>query len=256
MMFKVEDHQALQTLIDNHTISPEAQQTSSLALKAIESIIKEDVHFWHHRDELLSDLHQLPNKGIHALSICIITLFGKYKFPLQEGKEMMKVMVLQHAVKYHEVRDWIHLQDQDALTYQFLLNYCTQLEASCKQYQQAQAQSRAQLTTITAASATPSSLHTNMQSATTNVSCKRCGYTHHHVNCPAFNRVICHNKGHFTALCRKPKTSRCLTNASHRSSSRSSSTTRSSSRCCQQIPEQKQTTPQKKLKLSQRQQQQ
>ena len=45
MMFEDEDCQALQTLINNHTISPEAQQTPFLALKAIQSIIKEDVHF-------------------------------------------------------------------------------------------------------------------------------------------------------------------------------------------------------------------
>ena len=50
MMFKDEDHLALQTLIDNQTITPAAQQTPSLALKAIQSVIKEDVHFWHHRD--------------------------------------------------------------------------------------------------------------------------------------------------------------------------------------------------------------
>ena len=56
MMFKDEDHIALETLIDNQTISPGAQQTPSLALKAIHSVIKEDVHFWHHRDELLTDL--------------------------------------------------------------------------------------------------------------------------------------------------------------------------------------------------------
>ena len=50
MMFEDEDCTALQTLIDNQTISPEAQQTPSLALKAIQLVIKEDVHFWHHRD--------------------------------------------------------------------------------------------------------------------------------------------------------------------------------------------------------------
>ena len=99
---------------------PEAQWTPSLAVKAIQSIIREDVYFWHHRDELLSDLCQLPNEGIHALSTHIITLVG----------------ILQHAVKYHEVRDWIFLQNQDTLTYQSLLNYCTQLEARCEQYQQ------------------------------------------------------------------------------------------------------------------------
>ena len=84
----------LQTLINNHTISPEAQQTPSIALKAIQSIIKEDVHFWHHMDELLSDLHQLPNEGIHILSTCITTLIGKCKFSSHKVKEMMKLVVL------------------------------------------------------------------------------------------------------------------------------------------------------------------
>ena len=56
MRFEDEDHLALQTLIDNQTITPAAQQTPSLVLKAIQSVIKEDVHFWHHRDELLTDL--------------------------------------------------------------------------------------------------------------------------------------------------------------------------------------------------------
>ena len=51
MKFEDEDCQALQTLIDNQAISPEAQQTPSLMLKAIQS-----VPFWHHRDELLTDL--------------------------------------------------------------------------------------------------------------------------------------------------------------------------------------------------------
>ena len=203
-MFEDEDHQALKTLINNQT------------LKAIQSIIKEDVHFWHHRDELLTGLRQLPNEGIHPLSTHIITIIGKCKFPLHEVKEM-KFIVLQHTVKYHEVQDWICLPDQDILIYKSFLNYCTQLEARCKQYQQAQVQGRTQLTSITVALATPSSLHA--QSATTNVSC---GYTHPCVNCPAFNRECynCHNKGHFTALCRKPRTNRCPNNASHRSSSK------------------------------------
>ena len=126
MMFKDEDHLALQTLIDNQTISPDAQQTPSLVLRAIQSVIKEDVHFWHHRDELLTDLQQLPDEGIHALSMHINTLMGKCKFPLQEVKELMKLMVLQHGVKYHEACNWICLQDQSAITYQSLLNYCTQ----------------------------------------------------------------------------------------------------------------------------------
>ena len=157
-------------------------------------------------DELLSDMCQLPNESIHALSTHIIILVGKYEFPLQEVKEVMKLMVLQHTFRYHEVRDWIHLQDQDTLTYQSLLNYCTQPEARCKQYQQAEVQGRAQLTTITVASATPSSLHATMQSTTTNISCKRCGYTHPCANCPAFNHkcYTCHNKGHLLPYAKGP----------------------------------------------------
>ena len=208
MMFEDEDGLALQTLIDNQTITPAAQRTPSLALKAIQSVIKEDVHFWHHRDELLTDLRQLPNEGIHALSTCINTIIGKCNLPSQEIKDFLKLMVLQHSVKYHEAQDWIHLQDQSTLTYQSLLNYCTQLEARCEQFKQAQAQGRAQLSSITAASATSSLLLA--QSATTNISCKRCGYTHPHASCPAYNKECynCHSKGHFTALCRKPKQNR------------------------------------------------
>ena len=115
---------------------------------------------------------------------------------------MMKLMVLQHAVKYHEACNWIRLQDQFALTYQSLLNYCTQLEARCNQFKQAQVQGRAQLASITLASVSHS---LPIQSATTQITCKRCGYRHPHTNCPAFNKECynCHNKGHFTALCRK-----------------------------------------------------
>ena len=137
----------------------------------------------------------------------IITLVGKCNFPLQEAKELIKLMVLQHTVKYHEARNWICLQDQSALTYQSLLNYCTQLEARCDQFKQAQVQGRAQLASITSATALQP---LTMQSATTQITCKRCGYTHPHASCPAFNKECynCHTKGHFTALCRKPKLNR------------------------------------------------
>ena len=181
MMFKDEDHLALQTLIDNQTISPDAQWTPSLALKAIQSVIKEDVHFWHHRDELLTDLQQLPDKGMHALLTCIITLMGKCKFPLQEVKELMKLMALQHTVKDHAACNWIHLQDQSAVTYQSLLNDCTQLEARCNQFKRAQVQGRAQLASITLTSASQS---LPIKSATTQITCKRCGYTHPCMNFP------------------------------------------------------------------------
>ena len=118
MIFEGEDCQALQTLIDNNTVTPEAQQTPAQTLKAIQSVIKEDVHFWHHRDQLFSDLHQLPEEGVHALANRICATITKCQFPSQEVKDIMKLMVLQHAVKYHEARDWICLQDQSTVMYQ------------------------------------------------------------------------------------------------------------------------------------------
>ena len=111
MMSERDDCQALQTFIDNQAISPDTQQTSAIALIAIQSVIKEDVHLWHYCDQLLSNLHQLPDEGINSLSNRINTLVSKHRFPSEEIKEIMKVMALQHAVKYQKVRDWIHLQD-------------------------------------------------------------------------------------------------------------------------------------------------
>ena len=68
-------------------------------------------------------------------------------------------MLLQHAVRFHEARDWIHLQDQSQLTYASLLQYCKTLEQRCEQYQKAQIKGRAELTTLSAATATASSVH-------------------------------------------------------------------------------------------------
>ena len=118
-------------------------------------------------------------------------------------------MVLQHAVKYHEARDWIHLQDQSTLMYQSFLAHCRQLEARCKQFQQAQVQGRAHLTSIASASTSNSSIHANLQPNTKQL-CNRCGYNHSSGHCPAFNRKCfnCSNTGHFTALCRKPCSTR------------------------------------------------
>ena len=59
MMFEGDDCQALQTLINNNTIMPEAQHTPALALNTIQSVIKEDVYFWHYHDKILSDLCEM-----------------------------------------------------------------------------------------------------------------------------------------------------------------------------------------------------
>ena len=50
-MFTGENRQTLQTLIDNNTITAADQQTSILALKAIQTAIKDKEHIWHCRGE-------------------------------------------------------------------------------------------------------------------------------------------------------------------------------------------------------------
>ena len=159
MMLEGDNCQALQTLINNNTISAEGQHTPTLALNAIQTVIKEDVHFWHYCDEILSELSQLPDEGIHSLNTCITTLVNKSKFTHEDTRETLKIIILQHVVKYHEARDWICLQNQNTLTYQSLLTHCEQLEQHCKQFQKAKAHGRAELTRLFAASATTYSLH-------------------------------------------------------------------------------------------------
>ena len=121
MMFQGEDRQALQSLIDNNTITPVDQKTPKHALKAIQSCIKEEDHFWHFRDEVMSDFRQQLEEQIHALNTRITTLVNKCAFQDQQTKDTIKLMLLQHAVKYHKARDWIRLQDQTLLTYTSLL---------------------------------------------------------------------------------------------------------------------------------------
>ena len=147
-------------------------------------------------------------------------------------------MVFQHAIKYHEARDWICLQDQTILTYQSLLAHSKQLKARIEQFQQAQG--RAHLTSITSASSGKSPIHADIQS-NTKQPCSRCGYFHPCGSCPTFNHECynCHNTGHFTALSRRPCTNRHPANTpnkhresrgrSHRSHSQRRSS-RSSSR--------------------------
>ena len=78
---------------------------------AIVTTIRSKDHFWHFWDELLSDVCQLPNKVIHALNTCITTLVSQCKVPHLETQEMLKLMVLQHAMWYHKTKDCIWLQD-------------------------------------------------------------------------------------------------------------------------------------------------
>ena len=107
MMFTGEDRQALQILIDNNTITPADQCTPTLALKAIQTAIKDEEHYWHYRDKVLSDIRQQPEEQVHALSNRIITLANNCSFQDQQTTETIKIMLLQHAIRYHEARDWI-----------------------------------------------------------------------------------------------------------------------------------------------------
>ena len=124
MMFKGEDRQTLQTLLENNTITQEDQCIPSKALQAIQTTIKADDHFWHYRDEFFSDVRQQAHEWIQTLNTRITSLVNKCKFTNAPTKETVKIMLLAHAVKFHEARDWIRLQDQSTLTYTSLLNHC------------------------------------------------------------------------------------------------------------------------------------
>ena len=128
MMFQGEDRQALQTLIDDNTITPEDQLTPTHALKAIQSCTEDEEHFWHFKDEVMSNFHQQPNEQIHALNNRITTLVNNCRFQDHQTKEMIKLMLLQHAVKFHQARNWSRLQDQNQLTYTSLLQHCKTLQ--------------------------------------------------------------------------------------------------------------------------------
>ena len=208
MMFQDDDRQTLQDLIDNNTITAEDQLMPTSALQAIQRTLKEDEHFWHFRDELLSDFRQEPNEGIHSLSNRITNLINNCKFTDSNTKETLKPMLLVHAIKYHEARDWIRLQNQSTLTYQSLLAHCKLLEQRCEQFRKAQLKGRAELTTITVAASVTSSVHQDTVTTHKKSNCTRCGYNHPKGSCPASGQQCynCSRFRHYTALCKKPRT--------------------------------------------------
>ena len=208
IMFQDEDREALQALLDNNTITPEDQLTLTHVLNAIQTTVKEDEHFWHFRDELLSDFRQEHQEGIHSLNNRITQLINNFKFTDSTTKDTLKLMLLANAVKYHEARDWVRLQDQSKLTYQMLLNHCKLLEQRCNQFKKAQMKGRAQLTTITAASSGNSSIHQDtINKHPRQLRCSCCGYNHPIGSCPPSEQQCynCNGIGHYTALCKKPR---------------------------------------------------
>ena len=95
------------------------------------------------------------------------------------------------------------------LIYQSLLAHCKLLEQCCEQFQKAQAKGTAELTTLSAALSTTSSIHQDTV-ATNNPKCSQCSYSHPHVSHPASGQECkkCNGTGHFTTLCRRPQTNR------------------------------------------------
>ena len=79
MMFEGEDQQTLQTLLDNETIMSEHQKTSRGVLDTTATTKKSEDHFWHFQDELLLDVCQRTDEGIHVLNTHITTLVNKCK---------------------------------------------------------------------------------------------------------------------------------------------------------------------------------
>ena len=92
MIFQGEGRQALQTLLDNNTITAEDQPTPTCALNTIQTTIKEDEHFWHLMDELFSDVGQQPNKDMYTLNNRITTLVNNCKFTNTSTKETIKII--------------------------------------------------------------------------------------------------------------------------------------------------------------------
>ena len=140
----------------------------------------------------MSDIRQEPQEQVHALNTRITTLVTNCKFTDQHTTETMKIMLLQHAIRYHKAWDWICLQDQATLTYRSLLNHCKQLEQCCEQFQKAQLKGREELTSLTVTS-TRTSIHQDSISTHSNHNnCYRCGYSHINRDYPAIGQR-CHN---------------------------------------------------------------
>ena len=189
------------------TITPPPQKTSTSPYKPwmlYKLWLKEEEHFWHYHNQILCDLWQLPGEGIHALNTHITTLINNSKFTCTQTKETPKIMPLQHAVKYHEAHNWICLQDQEMLTYQFLLAHCKLTRIPLWTLLKKQEKGHGELSTLSAASSTCSSIHQDAK--TTHIKCSCCGYSHARASCPAYGKECynCHSTGHVLPHARNP----------------------------------------------------
>ena len=164
----------------------------------------------------MSDVWQQPGEGTHALSQCICDLVTKSKFTHPATQEMLKLMILQHAVWYHEARDWIRQQDQSQLTYQALFSHCKLLEQHCDQYEKARERGHANLASTTTAST--SSIHMDALSLEHHNCFQKCGYSHPNTKCPAQGQqcYTCSGYNHFTVLCKQRRCKPTSTQTQHR----------------------------------------
>ena len=124
-----------------------------------------------------------PDEGIHALNTRITSLVNQCKFPNTNTMDMLKFMVLKHAVCYHKAWDWIHQQDQSQLTYKAILSQCQLLGSCCKMFQKAKEKGYAELTSLSAVTSSASSIHQDALSASPR--CPQCSYYHSPDNCPS-----------------------------------------------------------------------
>ena len=172
MMYRGEDRQALQTLIDNGTITLKIQQTPKLILHAIQTTIKEDEHFHHYCNEPVTDLCQKPDEPIHSPNIHIIQLTNNWCLN-SKTKETLIIIILQHIFRFHEAQDWIYVQDQS--TYNKLLSNRRTLH-SVNNSKRAKEKGCAKLSMITAATVSTSSIHQDILN--THIKCGKCSYNH------------------------------------------------------------------------------
>ena len=107
----------------------------------------------------MSDFCQQPNEQVHALNNRITMSVNNCKFGDHQTKEIIKIMLMQHSIKYHEARYSIRLQNQSQLMYSALLQCCKTLEQHCKQFQKAQIKGHAELRTLSADTSSTSSVH-------------------------------------------------------------------------------------------------
>ena len=200
MMFTGEDRQALQTLIDNNMITPEDQLTPSHALKAIQTTIKEEEHYWYYRHEMMSNIRQQPNEQINTLNTRITMLVNNCRIsgPPNNRKNQNNASTTHHKIPQSQ-----RLNKTSRPSNTYIPTTPQQLQTTATVMQtisETQQKGRADLTSIVATSSTYSSIHQDAITTHPNQTiCYKCGCSHQRNSCPATGQQ-CHKyngTGHF-----------------------------------------------------------